>query len=144
MSRNIARFFHFSLEIEFNALRFINYTVPRLCSAYAGATLIIKLKIETRYVERCGGKPHKKNECPAKESFCNSCKRNGNWTKMLQNKKCVKNTGNQNDKEFFFGEIRIVQLDSLIKVHGKLLFKLPASVYGSLKPSVKLEPTNKV
>ena len=40
MSCNIARFFHFSLEIEFNALRFINYTIPRLCSTYAVATLV--------------------------------------------------------------------------------------------------------
>ena len=32
-------FFHFSLEIEFNALHFINYTIPRLCSTYAVATL---------------------------------------------------------------------------------------------------------
>ena len=37
--RNIARIFHFSLEIEFNALRFINYTIPRLCSTYAVAAL---------------------------------------------------------------------------------------------------------
>ena len=34
----IARFFHFSLETEFNASRFINYTIPRLCSTYAVAT----------------------------------------------------------------------------------------------------------
>ena len=39
MSRNIARFFHFSLETEFNALPFINYTIPRLCSTYAMATI---------------------------------------------------------------------------------------------------------
>ena len=39
MSRNIARFFHLSLETEFNALRFINYTIPRLCSTYAVATI---------------------------------------------------------------------------------------------------------
>ena len=35
-------FFHFSLEIEFNALRFINYTIPRLCSVYAVATIASK------------------------------------------------------------------------------------------------------
>ena len=40
MSRNIARFFHFSLETEFNALRFINYRIPRLCSTYAVEKLI--------------------------------------------------------------------------------------------------------
>ena len=33
---------------------------------------------------RCGGKPHKRNECPAKDSNCNSCKRKGHW------KKCCK------------------------------------------------------
>ena len=33
-------FFHFSLEVEFNALLFINYTIPRLCSTYAVATII--------------------------------------------------------------------------------------------------------
>ena len=43
MSRNIARFFHFSLEIEFNALGFINYTIPRLCSIYAVATITITI-----------------------------------------------------------------------------------------------------
>ena len=40
MSRNIARFFHFSIESEFNALRFINYTIPRLCSTNAVATIV--------------------------------------------------------------------------------------------------------
>ena len=69
---------------------------------------------------------------------------------------------NQDDKEFFFGEIHIDQLDSVsqspskadIQVNDQVVnFKLdsgadvsvlPASVYDSLKPSVKLEPTNKV
>ena len=36
--RNIARCFHFSLEIELNALRFINYTIPRIRSTYVVAT----------------------------------------------------------------------------------------------------------
>ena len=31
--------FHFSLEIEFNAMRFINYTIPRLRLTYAVATI---------------------------------------------------------------------------------------------------------
>ena len=35
----MARFFQFSLEIKFNALHFIKYIIPRLCSAYAVATL---------------------------------------------------------------------------------------------------------
>ena len=43
MSRSIARFFHFSSEIEFNALRFFNYTIPRLCSTYAVATITTSL-----------------------------------------------------------------------------------------------------
>ena len=30
--------FSLSLEIKFNALRFINYTIPRLCSTYVAAT----------------------------------------------------------------------------------------------------------
>ena len=34
-----SQIFHFSLETEFNALRFINYTIPRLCSTYAVATI---------------------------------------------------------------------------------------------------------
>ena len=34
--------FHFSLEIEFNTLYFINYTIPRLCSTYTMATLCTK------------------------------------------------------------------------------------------------------
>ena len=69
---------------------------------------------------------------------------------------------NQDDKVFFFGEIHIDQLNSVsrsprkaeIQVYYQVVnFKLdsgadvsvlPASVYDSLKPSVKLEPTNKV
>ena len=39
LNRNTARFFSLFLEIEFNALRFINDTIPRLCSTYAVATL---------------------------------------------------------------------------------------------------------
>ena len=31
--------FNVSSETEFNALRFINYTIPRLCSTYAVATI---------------------------------------------------------------------------------------------------------
>ena len=33
-----SQIFSLSLEIEFNALCFINYTIPRLCSSYAVAT----------------------------------------------------------------------------------------------------------
>ena len=44
VTQHIARFFHFSLEVESNALRFINYTIPRLCSNYAVATI---KKLET-------------------------------------------------------------------------------------------------
>ena len=69
---------------------------------------------------------------------------------------------NQDDKEFFYGEIHIDQLDSVnqspwkddIQVNYQVInFKLdtgadlsvlPASIYDSLEPSVKLEPTNKV
>ena len=40
--------FHFSLEIEFNALRFINYTIPRLCSTNAVATIEVVLKIDLK------------------------------------------------------------------------------------------------
>ena len=38
-----SQIFHFSLQIEFNALHFINYTIPRLCSTYAVATISIQL-----------------------------------------------------------------------------------------------------
>ena len=34
-----SQIFHFSLEIEFNALHFISYTIPRLSSSYAVATI---------------------------------------------------------------------------------------------------------
>ena len=51
MSRNIARFFHLSLEIEFNALRFINYTIPRLCSTYVVATIDIEQLADSDHLE---------------------------------------------------------------------------------------------
>ena len=68
----------------------------------------------------------------------------------------------QDDKEFFFGEIHVDQLDSVnqspwradIQVNDQVVnFKLdsgahvsvlPGSIHDSLKPSVNLEPTNKV
>ena len=42
MSRNTARFFHFSFEIEISALRFINYTIHRLHSTNVVATSALK------------------------------------------------------------------------------------------------------
>ena len=62
---------------------------------------------------RCGGKPHKRNACPAKDSICNSCKRKGHWKKCCKTKTVSEIQRNQDDKEFFFGEIRIDQLDSV-------------------------------
>ena len=44
-----SQIFHFSLEIEFNALRFINYTIPRPCSTYAVAT-IVKIIRDGRWI----------------------------------------------------------------------------------------------
>ena len=81
---------------------------------------------------------------------------------MLQNKTVSEIQSDQDNKEFFFGEIHVDQLDSVsqspwkadIQVNDKVVnFKLDsgadvsvlsASIYDSLKPSVKLEPTNKV
>ena len=42
-----SQIFHFSLEIEFNPLRFIDYTIPRLCSTYAVATIGLRDSIIT-------------------------------------------------------------------------------------------------
>ena len=39
MPSNITRVFLFSLEIEFNAMHLIDYTISRLCSTYAVATI---------------------------------------------------------------------------------------------------------
>ena len=82
-------------------------------------------KVEDRNQKcgRCGGKPHERNECPAKDSICNSCKRKGHWKKCCKTKNVSEIQSSQDDKEFFFGEIHIDQLDS-VKVHGKLIFKL--------------------
>ena len=41
-----SQMFHFSLETEFNALRFINYTIPRLCSTYVVATIVLYFFIQ--------------------------------------------------------------------------------------------------
>ena len=62
---------------------------------------------------RCGGKPLKRNECPAKDSIYNSCKRKGHWKKNCKTKTVSEIQSNQDDKEFFFGEIHIDQLDSV-------------------------------
>ena len=46
----MARFFHFSLEIEFSALRFINYTIPRLCSTYVVVTIVFQISVLENYL----------------------------------------------------------------------------------------------
>ena len=75
-TRNIARFFHFSLEIGFNPLRFINYTIPRLCLTYAVATLAKRHAVCAR-VHHCSKKTrsrgcnsrHMNKEVPTLDKF---------------------------------------------------------------------------
>ena len=52
MSRNIATFFHVSLEIEFNALCFINYSITSLCSTYVVAAIGVATCFLQCFVER--------------------------------------------------------------------------------------------
>ncbi len=33
----------------------------------------------------CGGKPHKRDQCPAKAQMCNKCHNKGHWRKVRQN-----------------------------------------------------------
>ena len=72
-----------------------------------------KVEDRNQICGRCGGKLHKRNECPAKDSICNSCKRKGHWKKCCKTKPVSEIQSNQDDKEFFFGEIHIDQLDSV-------------------------------
>ena len=74
----------------------------------------------------CGGKPHERNECPAKDSICNICKRKVHWNKRCKTKTVSEIQSNQDDKEFLFGEIHIDQLDSVNQSSWKadLIFKL--------------------
>ena len=60
-----------------------------------------KVKDRNQTCGRCGGKPHKRNECPAKDSICNSCKRKGHWKKCCKTKTVSEIQSNQDDKEFF-------------------------------------------
>ena len=44
VSRSMATTFHVSLETEFNAVRFINYTILRLCSAFTVYSIVTSKK----------------------------------------------------------------------------------------------------
>ena len=63
-----SQFFHFSLEIEFNALRFMNYTIPRLSSTYALAT--IKRLRGVLFIVRAGGDIIKEEFMYTKRTNC--------------------------------------------------------------------------
>ena len=47
------------------------------------------------------------------DTICNSCKRKGHWKKCCKTKTVSEIQSNLDDKEFFFGEIHIDQLDSV-------------------------------
>ena len=108
----------------------------------------------------CGGKPHRRNECPAKDSTCNACKERGHWKKMCRSTKKVAEVNQQEESELFLGEVHIDHLKSGnnqwkvdIMVNDQLVnFKidsgadvsaLPVHTYEKLE-NTKLQPTNKV
>ena len=108
----------------------------------------------------CGGKPHRRNECPAKDSTCNACKKRGHWKKVCRSTKKVAEVNQQEESELFLGEVHIDHLKSGnnqwkvdIMVNDQLVnFKidsgadvsvLPVHTYEKLE-NTKLQPTNKV
>ena len=108
----------------------------------------------------CGGKPHRRNECPAKDSTCNACKKRGHWKKVCRSTKKVAEVNQQEESELFLGKVHIDHLKSGnnqwkvdIMVNDQLVnFKidsgadvsvLPMHTYEKLE-NTKLQPTNKV
>ena len=108
----------------------------------------------------CGGKPHRRNECPAKDSTCNACRKRGHWKKMCRSTKKVAEVNQQEESELFLGEVHIDHLKSGnnqwkadIMVNDQLVnFKidsgadvsvLPVHTYEKLE-NTKLQPTSKV
>ena len=133
---------------------------PKLEYKHTKPTQKTNFKSQSQNCGRCGGSLHKRNECPAKQSICNRCKRKGHRKKCCKTKSVAEIQRSEDSQEFFFGEIHIDKLESDtqsawkadIEVNGQLInFKLdsgadvsvlPARVYQTL--DVKLEPTNKV
>ena len=108
----------------------------------------------------CGGKPHRRNECPAKDSTCNACRKRGHWKKMCRSTKKVAEVNQKEESELFLGEVHIDHLKSGnnqwkvdIMVNDQLVnFKidsganvsvLPVHTYEKLE-NTKLQPTSKV
>ena len=92
----------------------VKSTRPRPKDKFKTAVKTInKVEDRNQTCRRCGGKSHKRNECPANDSICNSCKRKGHWKKCCKTKTVPEIQSNEYDKELFFGGIHIDQLDSV-------------------------------
>ena len=70
---------------------------------------------------RCLGKPHSKQECPAKDSKCNKCFKKGHWAKACKSqlKKKVEEVYSCSEVELE-GELFLGQLTEVDRVEGNL------------------------
>ena len=102
------------------------------------------VKSQSQKCGRCGGSLHKKNECPAKQSISNRCKRKGHWDKCCKTKSVAEIQRSEDRQEFFFGEIHIDKLESDtqsawkadIEVNGQVInFKLDSGADVSVLPA---------
>ena len=112
---------------------------------------------------RCGGPPHKRMNCPSRDSVCILCRKKGHWKMVCRSKKVNEVLTDDDMEELFLGEVidavEANQLNSWkadIAINDKIIkFKidsgadvsvLPYDVYNKLKKQteLELEPTNKV
>ena len=111
---------------------------------------------------RCGGPPHKRMNCPARDSVCIMCKKKGHWKMVCRSKKVNEVLTDDDMEELFLGEVidaveanqsnswkaDIAINDKIIKFKidsGADVSVLPYDVYNKLKKQteLELEPTNK-
>ena len=117
-------------------------------------------KTKAEKCDRCLGPKHFKKNCPAKDSRCHKCGKNGHWQRACRSKQVNEVTGEIFPNDLFLGEIIVESIETEpwkanlevneCKFHFKLdsgadVTVVPKGVYDKIssKRSLELLPTNK-
>ena len=109
---------------------------------------------------RCNGSVHRKSECPARDSFCHACQKNGHWKRACTSSRKLDEVSSEFDNETFLGEVVDVVNSSqqpwqaeICVNNSPLTFKIdtgadvsviPAKVLSQLDTNDTLKPTQKI
>ena len=141
-------------------IRFNNSTEKAKFPTKVQQTTRPKANYSNQNCGQCGGKSHRRSECPTRDSICNACKKRGHWKKVCRSTKKVAEVKQHEVSELFLGEVYIDHLKVGnsqwkvdILVNDKLVnFKidsgadvsvLPVHIYEKLE-NINLKPTDKL